>query len=51
MRQAHAKVRDTVLSRGERICFINAFKLDSPAAVYTTVYQAISGKSDAGLMA
>ncbi|KAL3921954.1 MAG: hypothetical protein SGPRY_004727 [Prymnesium sp.] len=49
VRQAHEMVMRHLLTPYDRICFVNAFRLDSPATVYTTVYKAISGKSDAEL--
>ena len=40
--QAHETIKSRISSR-DRICFINAFKLESPAAVYATILQAVDG--------
>ncbi|KAL1504953.1 hypothetical protein AB1Y20_008720 [Prymnesium parvum] len=50
VRQAHDAVQ-RLLSPKDRMCFINAFRLDSPATVYTSVLQAICGYSDGGVRA
>eukprot|EP00966_Prymnesium_polylepis_P115198 2663019-Prymnesium_polylepis.1 len=49
LRQAHAVIGSTLLAPHDRLAFINAFKLDSPAAVYRTVLQALTQQPDSEL--